>query len=146
MVRVNLVLPKTLADQHLIAEYNEILMLAAYIRAHPDTSGLPERYCLGKGHMRFFKDKLVYLKNRHEMLKKEMRKRGFRASKSISLASFSSKNRNDWTPTEKDFAVIRKRITAKLELKPGYYRYYGKYMPAGFFVGLIGHQSRQHKI
>jgi hypothetical protein len=53
MVRVNLVQPEMLADQHLIAEYNEILMLTAYIRTHPETADLPKHYCLGKGHMRF---------------------------------------------------------------------------------------------
>ena len=36
MVRINLVEPKKLADQHLIAEYDEILMLLGYVRRYPE--------------------------------------------------------------------------------------------------------------
>jgi len=32
MVKINLIHPRYLTDQHLIAEYNEILMLLAYLR------------------------------------------------------------------------------------------------------------------
>ena len=78
MVRVNLISPKLLSDQHLIAEYNEILMLLGYVRKYPKLVGIPKDYCLGKGHILFFKDKLGYLKERHELLKKEMRIRGFK--------------------------------------------------------------------
>ena len=74
MVRVNLIPPRKLADQHLIAEYNEILMLLGYVRKYPMTEEIPKNYCLGKGHIKFFKNKLLYLKKRHENLKNEMKK------------------------------------------------------------------------
>ena len=35
MVRINLIHPKKLADQHLIAEYNEILMLLGHVKKFP---------------------------------------------------------------------------------------------------------------
>jgi len=74
MVRVNLINPGCLADQHLIAEYAEILMLVGYIKKHPEKDNIPARYTLKTGHMRFFKDKALYLKKRHEQLIKEMKK------------------------------------------------------------------------
>ena len=39
MVRVNIINPNKLADQHLIAEYNEILMLLGYVRKYPKEDG-----------------------------------------------------------------------------------------------------------
>ncbi len=75
MVRINLLNPKNLSDQHLIAEYLEIMMLAGYARKHPSLDGIPERYCLGKGHIKFFKNKLKYLEKRHGLIKKEMLRR-----------------------------------------------------------------------
>ena len=137
MVRVNLLHPKKLADQHLIAEYNEILMLVAYIRKHSSIEDIPTSYCLNKGHMKFFKNKLAYLKKRHEHLKAEMKVRGFQANKTISLKGFGKNNVQNWTPTTKDFTIITKRITEKLRMKPTYYRYYGKYKDVEFLVGLL---------
>ncbi len=62
MVRVNIINPKNLSDQHLIAEYLEIIMLINYIKKHPKQSKIPKNYLLGKGPMKFFKNKLKYLK------------------------------------------------------------------------------------
>lgn len=139
MVRVNLVKPKKLTDQHLIAEYDEILMLVAYIKRYPNIEHVPEKYCLGKGHMRFFKDKLLYLKKRHEALKNEMRNRGFKTNKTIDLKFFKLKNKNDWKPSDKDFEIIIERIISKIKTKPEYYRYYGRHRPAGFLIELLTH-------
>lgn len=137
MVRVNLIEPKRLADQHLIAEYNEILMLTAYIRNYPRIDNIPKKYCLGKGHMTFFKNKIIYLIKRHENLKSEMRRRGFQATKSIRRNSFRKENKADWEPNKEDIEIITKRIISKLRLKPKYYRYYGKYRPVSFLIDLI---------
>ena len=126
MVRINIIDPKQLMDQHLIAEYNEILILLGYVRKYPKLSEVPDRYCLGKGHVLFFKNKLRYLKKRHDMLSREMVRRGFRPRKSIKLEGFARELRGDWKPQPRDFKIIRKRLREKIESKPGYYRYFGK--------------------
>lgn len=126
MVRINLVKPRALTDQHLIAEYNEILMLFGYFKKYPSVEIIPKKYCLGKGHMKFFKNKLLFLKKRHEAIKKEMRKRGFKAEKSIILKNFNPKCFNDWKPKQSDFDVIKKRLAEKISSKPSYYSYFGK--------------------
>ena len=110
MVRINLISPRRLSDQHLVAEYDEILMLVAYIKKYPLLDDIPKNYCLGKGHMKFFKDKILYLKKRHDILKKEMRLRNFKTNKTILLSSFSKSNKNDWIPQTKDFNIILFRI------------------------------------
>lgn len=139
MVRINLINPKSLADQHLIAEYNEIMMLLGYVKKNPrlELEKIPKKYILGKGHMLFFKNKLKYLKKRHEELKKEMKKRGFATNKTINLKEFPKKLCNDWKPKKKDKEIIKKRIIWKLKKKPNWYRYKGKKENIKFFIDLI---------
>ena len=137
MVRVNLINPFKLADQHLIAEYDEILMLLGYVKKYPNQIGIPNQYSLGKGHIKFFKNKLLYLKKRHELLRKEMKKRGFIPKKTINLKLFRKSLRNDWKPAERDFSIIKQRLIEKIRRKPLYYRYYSKQRNFKFFERLL---------
>jgi deoxyribonuclease (pyrimidine dimer) len=142
MVRINLIQPQFLTDQHLIAEYNEILMLFGYVKKHPYThfkqlSKIPKNYKLGEGHILFFKDKLRYLKKRHESIKKEMLNRGFKCNKKINSKEYDKKLMNDWKPSILDKRIIKKRIIDKINLKPYYYRYYGENKPKVFFMEMI---------
>jgi deoxyribonuclease (pyrimidine dimer) len=137
MVRINLVHPKKLSDQHLIAEYNEILMLFGYVKKYPSAENIPHDYSLGKGHIKFFKNKLIYLKKRHEIIKKEMKKRNFETNKALILSSFPKHLHNDWSPKRKDFDVIIERIVWKINKKPQYYRYYGIKKSKTFFHKLL---------
>lgn len=143
LVRVNLINPKNLADQHLIAEYNEILMLLGYVKKFPkiDYGKIPKKYCLGKGHILFFKDKLLYLKKRHELIKKEMENRGFKITKTIDLNKFRKNLKNDWKPNNQDKKIIRKRLIEKLKKKPEFYTYYGKHMPLKLLVEKINYSK-----
>ena len=107
MVRINLLNPESLTDQHLVTEYNEILMLIAYIRKHPDRVDIPNYYKLGKGHVKFFKDKLIYLQRRHTAIKEEMMKRGFDTYKSINIYEFDHELHNDWRPSQRGAKIIK---------------------------------------
>lgn len=137
MVRINLISPKSLTDQHLLAENVEILMLVGYVRKHPSLNEIPLDYCLGKGHIKFFKNKLKYLKLRHELIKKEMKKRGFKTTKSLLLSGFKKKYLNDWNPSSKDVKIIKERISLKIKNKPNYYRYYKKRQSEEFLLSLM---------
>ena len=77
MVRVNLgINPRDLTDEHLIAEYNELLMLLGWIEKHP-TGNVPKEFSLGKGHISFFRDKFEVVVWRLWKIYKEMLKRNF---------------------------------------------------------------------
>ncbi|VVB56702.1 Pyrimidine dimer DNA glycosylase [uncultured archaeon] len=130
MVRINLISPRLLSDQHLGAEYNEILMLLGYVRQYPRVKpgSIPPTYRLGAGHVLFFKNKLLYLKKRHAALKKEMRSRGYRPTKTVSLGAFPASLKKDWKPRPADLAVIKKRLASKLRAKPHFYTWYGRPM------------------
>jgi deoxyribonuclease (pyrimidine dimer) len=137
MVRINLVNPKKLADQHLIAEYNEILMLIGHTKKFPKIKNQPKSYCLGSGHITFFKDKLKYLKSRHAIIKKEMKNRGFAPKKTINLAIFPKQLKNNWHPKKQDFKIIKKRLIEKIKLKPYFYTYRKKHKNIEFFIELL---------
>ena len=137
MVRVNLINPTALADQHLVAEYLEILMLVSYVKKHSSLENIPETYRLGAGHILFFKNKFRYLKKRHELIKKEMRKRRFATKKSLKLTGLTTAHKKNWRPRKEDKEIIKKRLIWKIKNKPGYYRYYGEKKSVTFFVEKI---------
>jgi deoxyribonuclease (pyrimidine dimer) len=139
MVRINLINPKYLTDQHLIAEYNEILMLFGYVRKHPKThfNDIPKSYRLGQGHILFFKNKLKYLKERFQLIKKEMKNRGFKRRRTLNLSKFDKKLKNNWRPKKQDKEIIKRRIIEKIKIKPGYYSYYRNKKPEKFLLNLI---------
>jgi deoxyribonuclease (pyrimidine dimer) len=139
MVRINLINPMKLTDQHLIAEYNEILMLFGYVKKYPSIkkNNVPDRYVLGKGHILFFKNKLLYLKQRHERIKKEMKKRGFSTAKTITLKRYPSSLQNDWKPLKNEKKIIIARLAGKIKKKKQWYRYYGVIRSQRFLLGLL---------
>ena len=74
MTRINIINPLELYDQHLIAEYREILMIASSLkRTLASKSGykeskVPKRYTLNKGHVYFFYNKGLYLHKRYDSI------------------------------------------------------------------------------
>ena len=139
MSRINVGLnPKLLSDQHLVAESVEITMITGGLRSHnyQIKGDVPEHYPLGKGHINFFKNKLVYLNNRLIEVNNEMRQRGFKPGTHIDLQEFPAELRNDWKPTLKDTLLLRARVVDRLMYpKSGkvgheYHRYYGQVLGA----------------
>jgi deoxyribonuclease (pyrimidine dimer) len=141
MVRINLIEPKALADQHLVAEYLEILMLAGHAKKFPEIRDISEEFCLGKGHISFFKNKMIYLKKRHELIKKEMKNRGFAINKTLIISRFPANLKNDWDPNPKDIRIIKERLVWKINKKPDYYRYYGEKKSPQFLIKNISRAS-----
>lgn len=134
MARVNVgVNPMFLSDQHLIAESVEITMITGSFRKNEYriVSEIPKQFSLGKGHMNFFKDKLLYLDKRLHSVNAEMRRRGFNATTQICdvINEAPLKYLNDWKPTLKDSIEIRLRISSRLNMRTngkrgeGFYRY-----------------------
>lgn len=136
MARVNSgINPCYLSDQHLIAESVEITMITGSLRknGYAIKGKVPDKFCLEKGHINFFKPKLIYLRNRLEEVNNEMKRRGFSPGTSIDLTEFSYRCRHnfsvkDWKPTIKDSLLVRERIVERLKnpkkAKPGFHRYY----------------------
>ena len=131
MTRINIVHPSELTDQHLIAEYREIFMVAGSLKrtlvskVGYQESKVPERYTLNSGHVYFFYNKGKYLHRRYDELIKEMKLRGFMPSddRPFPFQIFMDNDLyNDWTPTMEDYKIIRARIQQKINMKPEWYR------------------------
>ena len=78
MTRINLVPPAELCDQHLLAEHRELTRIPnAVAKGKYHLKGQPAEYKLGEGHVRFFFNKLTFLKKRYDALHAECKARGF---------------------------------------------------------------------
>jgi len=152
MTRINLVYAKDLADQHLFAEWREIKMIAPAAKrsllAKP-AAKIYEKICphytLNTGHVTFFYNKLLFLKDRFDKLTFELHQRGF----NITPFEFITDDyifvagrlqQKVWTPTKRDIQVNIDRIAQRLNEKPTWYRYHGDVYPPDFFIDRYNQQ------
>ena len=120
MTRINVgVKPFELSDKHLIAEHREIKRIPNCInKGRFSMKDQPKNFTLGKGHVKFFYNKLKYLKTRYDALYNECIKRGFNVQYYGSAwDNISPKFMGDYTPTQKDREIIIKRINEKKSKK-----------------------------
>ena len=131
MTRINIIDTTELTDQHLIAEYREIFMVAGSLRRTLvskngyQESKVPKHYTLNSGHVYFFYNKGKYLHNRYNQLIDEMKRRGFKpnSDRVFPKEVFIDNNLyNDWLPRVEDYNIIKQRIEEKIALKPDWYR------------------------
>lgn len=126
MTRINLVSVKMLPDQHLIAEYRE---LPRVIKQNMNLKDAPEKYCLGKGHMKWGRKHSLFCLKRFKDICEEMTYRGLTVNYPYNeLERYYTKNcpdniKNDYIPTDDDLKLSKERIIQKISLKPNWYRY-----------------------
>ena len=134
MTRINVVDPAELCDQHLLAEFRELTRIPNAVRRGAiATNKIPLMYTVrtenhpagGVGHVRFFVDKLQWLRDRYEALTSECRSRGFKITpiwpEEVSISNFPHLW-GDYTPTPEARALNRTRIA---EQYPSRARYRG---------------------
>lgn len=135
MTRINLVDPSELYDQHLVAEYREIFMVGSSLQRSLKSPNwkridVPDMFTLNKGHVKFFYNKGKYLHLRYLELIAEMKRRGMTPdpARTFKLEQWPDHLYKDWSPTERDKDIVRKRIAQRVNEKPSWYRKtdYGK--------------------
>ena len=117
MTRINVGIPPAeLVNQHLIAEHREIKRIPNCIaKGKYNMDGIPDKFKLGTGHVKFFYNKLKYLKKRYIRLYEECIKRGFNVQNYIGAWDNIPKElMNDYKPTLVDRAIVQERINEKL--------------------------------
>lgn len=81
MTRINLGIPvRNLTDEHLLAEHREIKRIPESYKASIRSGSInriPNKFCLGKGHVLYFVDKPAYTFRRYLQLYRECLRRGF---------------------------------------------------------------------
>ena len=138
MTRVNLVDPKYLADQHLFAEYRELkhvpkaLVRSLKTRKWADIEKeIPKEFTLGKGHVKFFWNKLQFINNRFIACKVELERRNYDISTipydiMLPLQSLPDGPQiKNWVPSVSEIQTSWERIQSKILMKPEWYKYYG---------------------
>lgn len=137
MTRVNTIPAELLLDEWLIAEYRELKRIPNNVRNGKYICGwIPETYRLGFGHERFFIDKLLYLKIRHDEIRDEMYNR-FRKEYDIVVEVYDLPEYllNDWVPSSRDHALNVERLIERFE--EGKYRYYGSLLTQEMFEEVL---------
>ena len=113
MTRINVGIPPAeLVNQHLIAEHREIKRIPNCIaKGKYNMDGIPDKFKLGTGHVKFFYNKLLYLKNRYTSLYNECIKRGFNVQNYIAAwDNVPQELMNDYKVKENDITIIKQRI------------------------------------
>jgi hypothetical protein len=118
MTRINVgILPSHLHQKHLLAEAREIKRIPNCVsRGRFNLKSTPPHFTLGKGHVAFFYDKLLYLKNRYEEIYQECIKRGYNVQYwGEAWNDIPPQLMNDYQPTQHDIEIITERIEEKLK-------------------------------
>lgn len=117
MTRINLgVKPSELCNKHLLAEHREIKRIPNVIKSgRYSLENIPKHFTLGKGHVKFFYNKLLFLKNRYISLYNECIKRGFKVSDySSSFDGLPKELMHNYALRKGDRKIIVQRINQKL--------------------------------
>lgn len=131
MTRINLIPVEELTDQHLMAEYRELPMIAKALEktlrsksAYQETK-VSSTYMLGTGHIYFFYNKRDYLVNRYINLVRELKSRKFNIdpnARNMSWEVFDNITQVQWQPSAEEIEINRNRINERVSLKPDWYR------------------------
>lgn len=132
-MRINIIKPRFLTDNHLIAEYRETKMATYYyVRSKESKNGIDrklisERYTLNKGHGYMWYDKFGYLQKRFVWIIEEMKVRGFQTNfTELNFAGIDEEwNYGDFNPTQEDIRINLDRILIRIAKQPRWYKYYG---------------------
>ena len=116
MTRINVVPPEWLCDQHLLAEYRELTRVpSAVMSSRYSIEGQPADYKLGAGHVKFFLDKLAFLKCRYGELAAELKARGFKAEDRWPREVDETHGYwNDYVPTKEAMLANIERIAKRM--------------------------------
>jgi len=117
MTRINVgIQPEELTDKHLLAEHREIKRIPNCIaKGKYNMDGIPKRFKLGKGHVKFFYNKLYYLLIRYLTLHRECKKRGFNVQNYASAwKGLPNELMNNYQVRCIDRQIVQQRINEKL--------------------------------
>lgn len=115
MTRVNVgIRASRLPGKLLLAEHREITRIPNAVREGRAKSPPPEAFSLGRGHVRFFYDKLGYLAERYAELLAECRARGYDVmDKTSAFVGLPAQSCGSWHETDEARRLIEERIAEK---------------------------------
>ncbi|MFV0626898.1 MAG: pyrimidine dimer DNA glycosylase/endonuclease V [Alphaproteobacteria bacterium] len=136
MTRINLVPVEEISDQHLMAEYRELPRIVnGVIDGKLKIENIPTEFCLGKGHVKFFVNKIHYLVNRYHEIYQELKFRSYNltlTANALQKKVFESDYdfEVEYIFTKKDIEVSKKRLIEKVSQKPEWYKWTKRKRPS----------------
>ena len=130
MTRINSgIFPRNLTDEHLLAEHREIKRLPAQYLLSVSSGSInkiPDKFCLGKGHVLFFVNKPFYTLARYKEIREECLNRGFNVSEySENWKAYPPDMYiNNYFPNIEENILLVDRITQKILNSPKKYFHY----------------------
>ena len=125
MTRINIIPVEQISNKQLMAEYHESLRVFSYVlKSKKNPEDIPSHYCLGKGHVKFFFNKIPYLLKRYKEINKELTNRGYRLNNEtfsknlekgkLALARYPDIQVNNWAPSLEDMTGYQDRVDERL--------------------------------
>lgn len=112
-----------------MAEYRELPRVFGYARKLQEKgtypSDIPAKFTFGHGHIKFFVNKLNFVRNRYHSLVDELKARGFNINYACSENLTEGLDKTwfgDYTPSEDEIQLSQDRINEKIRMKPDWYR------------------------
>jgi deoxyribonuclease (pyrimidine dimer) len=115
LTRVNAgIHPEELPGKLLLAEHREIIRIPNCINSgRAIIKNLPSVFTLNKGHVKFFYNKLEYIKKRYILIYEECLKRGYKVTDMSGSFIYRQDLYNDWEETQEARALLLERIRSK---------------------------------
>lgn len=130
MTRINLVDPSYLTDDHRAGEFKEITRIFTDVKnlvlkgKSVSDLKIPDSYCLGKGHMTFFYNKLSFICDRYQELAIESERRGVNINKDLvvlvikdAIKTIPDEFWNDYKPTPEERYLSFARLTGMCKIQ-----------------------------
>lgn len=120
MTRINVVPVSELHDKHLLAEYRELPRVFGAAKKWHERGGIirdiPKSYRLGRGHVLFFYNKLLFCYSRQRQLVDECKRRGFNINHEPSPELIDAHRLllGNYIPTQAALRINRERIADRL--------------------------------
>lgn len=126
MTRINIIPVKKISNKQLMAEYHESIRVFSYVlKSKKIPEDIPSHYCLGKGHVKFFFNKIPYILKRYKEINKELTNRGYRLNNEtflknlekgkLALARYPEIQVSTWVPSLEEMTINQARIDERLE-------------------------------
>lgn len=132
MTRINVLPPKVLTDQHLLAEYRELPRAFGLAqKAGPNTIA-PSAYTLGAGHVRFFYSRTGFLTKRQQAIIQELLHRGYNLTHRVAPEPIEGQDA-DWEPDDEARETSLPRLRGRLAKPCAKYTYFGKPVSTMFY-------------
>lgn len=105
--------PEELCDKMLLAEHREIVRIPNTIKSgKARVENIPDKFTLGKGHVKFFYNKLAYLYERYVDIRVECHLRGFNVQDySLAFVGVPKNLLNNWDPDE---SIVRPILVQRI--------------------------------